>query len=386
MLTMLSAIAQEESANTSKRVKFGKKINASKGKIPNFVFGYDKVNGDLFHLYINEKEAEIVQRIFHMYVVLKYGTNRIAKILNEEGIKTKRNCSWSQNAVVRTLSNPIYIGKVINGKEEVSDFLTGERHLVGEEGWIVTYKPELVIISNAIFYDAQQLLQKRKNSFVDKKERETDDYIFSKLIHCAHCNSTFRRMVRTYKNTYITWVCARRNSNGVDSCSNNTAASEEELLNAILDYIQMVLSKKPGLAKNFLHELLKHYKRKDNQEQLRKELTQKMFKLKKSKEKYMDMYNNDIITMEELKQISQDLSKDICIVEEELKLMDENTLCYDEIEFKLYDAWNNLDVLLTPDFITNHFMKRVIDDITIEKDKKVDIYIKKFSNKNLNLK
>ena len=41
VLTMFSALAQEESANLSERVKFGKKINAKHGKVPNFVYGYD---------------------------------------------------------------------------------------------------------------------------------------------------------------------------------------------------------------------------------------------------------------------------------------------------------------------------------------------------------
>lgn len=42
VLTVFGALAQEGSANTSKRVKFGKKMNAEKGRVPNMVYGYDK--------------------------------------------------------------------------------------------------------------------------------------------------------------------------------------------------------------------------------------------------------------------------------------------------------------------------------------------------------
>jgi DNA invertase Pin-like site-specific DNA recombinase len=42
-LTVLAAMAQEESANLSKRVKFGKNVTAKKGRVPSFVFGYDKI-------------------------------------------------------------------------------------------------------------------------------------------------------------------------------------------------------------------------------------------------------------------------------------------------------------------------------------------------------
>ena len=52
-LTVFGALAQEESANTSKRVKFGKKLNDKKGRVPNIVFGYDKTIGDYFNLTVN---------------------------------------------------------------------------------------------------------------------------------------------------------------------------------------------------------------------------------------------------------------------------------------------------------------------------------------------
>ena len=63
-LTMLATLAQEESANMSKRVKFGKAQNALKGKVPNQCYGYIKTIGDYFHLQINETEADIVREIF----------------------------------------------------------------------------------------------------------------------------------------------------------------------------------------------------------------------------------------------------------------------------------------------------------------------------------
>ena len=65
-LTIFGALAQEESANLSKRVKFGKLINSQKGRVPRVIFGYDKV--DNFTLSINPIEAKIVRKIFDAYV------------------------------------------------------------------------------------------------------------------------------------------------------------------------------------------------------------------------------------------------------------------------------------------------------------------------------
>ena len=127
VLTIFGALAQEESANTSKRVKFGKKINAEKGRVPNIVFGYDKTLGDYFNLSVNEFEAEVIKKIFNWYINEGCGAAKIANMLNEQDIRTKRNCKWSQNAICRILTNEIYTGKIINGKQEVADFLTGQR-------------------------------------------------------------------------------------------------------------------------------------------------------------------------------------------------------------------------------------------------------------------
>ena len=127
VLTIFGALAQEESANMTKRVKFGKKVNAEKGKVPNIVFGYDKTKGELFDLAINEREAEIVREIFRRYCEDEDGAMKIAQTLNARGIKTKRSCAWSPNAVMRILTNKIYTGKDVNGKQEICDFLTGQR-------------------------------------------------------------------------------------------------------------------------------------------------------------------------------------------------------------------------------------------------------------------
>lgn len=220
VLTIFGALAQEESANTSKRVKFGKKLNAEKGRVPNLVYGYDKTIGDYFHLTINETEANAIRQIYQWYTQEGYGASKIASMFNDRGLKTKRNCQWSQNAVCRILTNELYTGKVINGKEEVADFLTGRRAEKDETQWLVVDKPELQIIPPEIFEQAQQIMQARGKSFRVDKQRQSNKYLFSTLIKCKECGLSFRRIVRTYKNTYVRWVCSGHNGKGAHSCPN----------------------------------------------------------------------------------------------------------------------------------------------------------------------
>ena len=158
VLTIFGALAQEESANTSKRVKFGKKMNAEKGRVPNIVYGYDKTIGDYFNLAINKEEAKVIRQIYQWYTEEGYGAAKIANMLNEKGLTTKRNCKWSQNAICRILTNEIYTGKIINGKQEVTDFLTGQRADKDETEWMVVERPELRIIDDQTFEKAGETL------------------------------------------------------------------------------------------------------------------------------------------------------------------------------------------------------------------------------------
>ena len=174
VLTIFGALAQEESANTSKRVKFGKKMNAEKGRVPNIVYGYDKTCGDYFNLRINEEEAATVHQIYDWYTKEGFGAAKIANMLNERGVKTKRNCSFSQNAICRILTNELYTGKIINGKQEVTDFLTGVRKEKDESEWLVMDRPDLRIIEPEQYDKAQEILAGRHGAFHMKRERQSN--------------------------------------------------------------------------------------------------------------------------------------------------------------------------------------------------------------------
>ena len=376
MLTMLSAIAQEESANISKRVKFGKKINAERGRVPNLVYGYDKIPGDYFNLKINKAESNIVKQIFNMYTEKNMGENKIALELNRKGIKTKRNCKWTQTAVSRILANEIYVGKIVNGKETVEDFLTGKRTTLEKENWLVTLKPELKIIDDEVFEKVKKIKNYRHDIFNLTGERKSEKNIFSKLIKCSCCGATFRRQVRTYKNTYIKWVCSGRNYNGASSCKNKTAVDEQELLSEIKNYFIEILKDKPNSVKNIINEFNRQYKKKSENELTEKELSNQVKKLKKSKQKYLDMFDNDVINMSELKMKTAEINKSIDVIEEKLKIVKLNISKSDMLKNNLSETFKDIENLLSEGNITNNLLSRIIEKITVDENGKIDVYLR----------
>ena len=376
VLTIFGALAQEESANTSKRIKFGKKMNAEKGRVPNIVFGYHKTIGDYFNLSINENEAKAIRQIFQWYTEEGYGGSKIANMLNERGIKTKRGNNWSQNSVCRILTNEIYTGKIINGKEEIADFLTGQRKEKDESEWLVTIRPELRIVEDEVFDKAQDILKGRHDSFKITHERQSNKYLFSTLIKCKECGWSFRRTVRTYKNTYVRWVCSGHNGKGADSCPNAVTVDEEELIQALQEYFQEILSKKKKVINYVIKEFQRVYKAKDENIEYEKQLNTELNKLRKSREKYMDMYTDDLISREELNEKIGGMRKKIERLENELKMVSYHLTKGEQLEAILNSTFKQLEDITDVQEMTNAQLKRLINKIEVDKDGNVDIYLR----------
>lgn len=375
VLTIFGALAQEESANTSKRVKFGKKMNAEKGRVPNLVYGYDKTIGDFFNLEINQEEAKAVRQIYNWYINEGYGAAKIANMLNEKGYKTKRNCNWSQNAICRILTNELYTGKIINGKQEVSDFLTSTREKKDESEWMVTDRPDLRIIEPEQFDKAQEILHGRHSTFRVHHERQSNKYLFSTLIKCKECGWSFRRTVRTYKNTYIRWVCSGHNGKGAGSCPNGVTVDEEELIQALEAYFAGLLKEKKNVINHVVKEFTKVYKARDDNENYGKELNTKLAKLKRMRQKYMDMYTDDLITREELNEKIGGMRSEMEKIENDLKLVEYNLNKGDQLEDMVKRTFQGIEDITSVRDMTNQQLKQIIQKIEVDQEGNVDIYL-----------
>ena len=380
ILTILGAMAQQESANMSKRVKFGKDITAQKGRVPNLVFGYDKIPNERYTLKINEEEAKIVKEIFESYVYKGIGTTKIAWNLNDRGIRTKKTKSkWVQTSIVRMLKNPIYTGRVTNKKSEVTDFITGTRKELPEEEWIVVEKPEMRIISDELFNRAQELLEQRSKEFKLNNKREKTEYVFSTLIYCKHCGYSFRRIKRKYSEDgkeYIRWVCSGRNSMGINHCPNTTVIDEEELLNAIKIYLKSIIKNKKDFMKAVEKEFEKITKLRENNERSEESLLKEIEKVTVKKQKYMEMFQNEIINIQELKQYTNPLNEDIARLERELKLITSEIKEKDVLEKELNKTIKTVDDILNNQTITNAMLKTIIDVIEVDSDSNVEVRLK----------
>ncbi|MDE5569267.1 MAG: recombinase family protein [Ruminococcus sp.] len=369
-LTMLAAIAQEESANMSKRVKFGKRINAEKGKVPNSCYGYIKTKGDYFNLQINESEAEVVREIFDLYVNKGYGTHKISKVLNDRGLTSLRGIAWSTTAVSRLLKNKIYAGYVINGRTEVKNFIEKTRRIKDESEWFEVEKPDLRIIPLELWEKAQNI-NKSNNIGLETTihQKRSNKHLFSTLITCSVCGYSFRRVQNKRKDHIRTyWCCSGRNHHGAKYCRNTTIIMENELIENIDNYFLSLIEDK----QKFVSNIISQYKR-EQPENSDTALNKRLGVLQKKKQKQIQMFENDIITIEELKERTADIDRQIAKIRLELDIAETP----EDIEKKLNQLYHklseNFDKYSSVANMTNSELKTLIRGITADENGNINI-------------
>ena len=228
-LGLMALLAEDESERLSAKVKFGKNVTAERGRVPNAVFGYDRV--DAFTLVPNPAQAEWVRRVFSLYVEHGMGAARIAQELNAAGVRSARGNigAWTQSAVCKLLKNRLYTGTVANRKSEVVDFRTGRRRERAPEEWMVKEREAFRIIDEETFERVQSAMAERASGF-SARTRHSAEHALSNLVRCALDGRCMRRIAGKGG---ARWACSVRNARGVDACANASRVDEESIKDAL---------------------------------------------------------------------------------------------------------------------------------------------------------
>ena len=380
-LTLFSAMAQEESNNLSKRVKWGKKINAEKGRVPPRVFGYDKV--DNFNLVINPEEARIVRRIFSLYVDQGLGCRTISMTLNREGDKTKFGGEWNARGVRRVLVNPLYAGVLVNHKYEIEDFLTGKQVNLPKEEQYCHERPQWAIVSPEEFRRAQEILESRRVKY-DSGEpfragRYSSRHTFSTLIKCAHCGRSFARKSYTYVNTRVYWRCVTNDQYTAEKCGNAVVLDEAQLMGALRQYFASLIGDQEAFVAGVLAALDKRIPT-DDPEQVHKELKTRQRKLLAKKERYQEMYANDLISMPELKDKLSVITEERKTLDEQMEKALQSTRQRGSAGQPICQYRQEILRFLSLETVTNMDMRRLVDRILVSEDGNVKVILKQFDD------
>lgn len=381
VLTLFGAMAQEESANLSKRVKFGKKVNAKKGRVPQRIFGYDRV--DNFTLAINHKEAKTVKEIFRLYLEEGLGCRTISLRLNAMGAKTKFGCEWNARAVRRVLANPIYCGHYVNNKYETEDYLTGKQVRIPEGQHFHHDRPEWAIVSADTFEKTQKQLEERRKKFdcgePFKGARHSTRHLFSTLIKCEHCGRSFCQKHYTYVNTRVYWTCTTNDQYTAIRCDNNVKVNENELLDELRRYFTSLIQDKEKFIREILASLERR-PRNDNKNMDASAIAAKRKRLLAKKGRYQEMYANDVMTMTELKEKTSEIIEELNELNCSLKQYEQAMMRQREGADTVKPYVAKLERILAFEAVTNVDLRKIIEKIVVNKDGNVKIILRKLDS------
>ena len=377
-----------------------KKIRSSlieRKKAGNFLgvtapYGYEKDSNNKFHLVINEKEAEIVKRVFRLYLEGN-GLTRIAQILTKDGVpvpgesrnigktrKTALYSSWKQTTIRRILDNRVYLGELVQFKRRKINYKSKRRITVPEEERYICKGTHEAIIDEESFNAVQNILKKNK-SFKGTKH----DYLFKGLLFCSECGA---RLNVTYSNYALkkygeyryTTICYSYSRLYSDICTRHSN-SIPELEEVLIKHIKEVCSR--YINENLQDELINMAKKQKQLElkQISNEKRLETLEQKISdiglyiKNLYMDkvkgvVSENDYISL--VADFTKDKDNLIKEKEELIKIINNQKPQIDETA-KIEKIAKEFLSLEKP---TKQLLNELIEKITISENKEINIYFK----------
>ena len=245
LMTIMAALAQQESESLSANVRLGIQFRNQQGKVQvnhNRFLGYTK--DEEGRLVIVPEEAEIVRRIYREYLE---GDSllTIRRGLEADGIKNGAgNLRWHESNIKQILTNEKYIGDALLQKTYTVSIL--EKKRAANNGNLPKYYVEGChepIIDKAIYLRVQSEMAERANLNAGGKKRVySGKYALSSIVFCGHCGDIYRRIKWNNRGCKSTvWRCVSRVEKDGPDCPARTV-QEETLHRAVITAVNDIFS------------------------------------------------------------------------------------------------------------------------------------------------
>lgn len=309
----------------SKKVRSTFRTKQSKGQfIGAFAsFGYRKAEADHNRLVIDEYAANIVKRIFHMYIS-GMGQNTIAKVLNEEGepcpseykkqsglnyhnsLRLETTSYWTYSTIRKILQNEIYTGNMVQNK---SFRQVCKKNVISlpKDKWIIVENTHEPIIDKDTWNKVQNLLK--------KNTRHTDltknIHIFAGFLKCGDCGHA---MVKITRKGVTTFNCGSYNRYGQKFCSIHSI-KEKELERIVLSDLNVIIKS----VKN-MRQLIEQEQKQKRSSSLAaygnsSKYETEIEKLKKKKEHAYEDYADNMISKDEYVKFKEKCEQQISAIQ-----------------------------------------------------------------------
>lgn len=378
----------------SKKIRAGYKQKQKNGIVITVPLGYFK-DKNTNEIVIVEEEAEIVRKIFDLYL-LGYGLKAIAKKLNDEGIKSPQYYQnkmynkklpsnkpeitgrylWVNTTVKRILQNEFYIGTVTCHKTYTSKINHIRKALPEDEQFKhENFAP--AIISKDKWEQVQFLLSSKRSNNV-RASSSNPCHRYTGLIECGDCGCTFVCKKRKWKDKpdRIEYNCNGYHRYGKEHCTAHRI--DEEYLDKLI-YNELMSIKDEALSnyKSIESDVKKWMSNKGTVTNKLKQLNTSLEQRKSDQKKILlerirDREHADIYT-EMLEKCESDIQK----LEYEIKSIQDYNSTIKKRKAEMKDSVQIIEEIIKDEAISDANLRLLVDKIIIfEKDKKMSIKIK----------
>lgn len=251
--SMRGAVAEYEKEKIKERTLRGKRGKAQQGKlvINGRPLGYDFDNQNSMYV-INEKQADLVKKIFHWYTHDKLGTALICKELNALGVPAPRGSSWIVSSIYRILTNTAYKGVVYSMRKKTTKVGLNKKKVTirPESEWIPIVVP--AIIDEATWHATQKQLKLNKDTAKRNLKR---NHLLNGLVYCAKCGRKMAITHSGHKDKPISYYVCLTQTSASYIYSRSARCPARRIPSIILD--ALIWNKLSEMAYNT--ELIKQY-------------------------------------------------------------------------------------------------------------------------------
>lgn len=354
-------------------------------------YGYKKDPLDHNHLVIDDYAAEVVRRIFDLYIQ-GYGKAKIGAILSSEGIlipthykrevlginfkngkeiETTKN--WSYQTIHTILNNETYIGNLIQNKANKLSYKDRKCKKLSKDKWIKVENTHEPIIDKATF-DLVKKLQRVRTKSVDAI---ATNGIFSGLLFCADCKHAMsRKYARRGNKGFIGYICKTYKVHGKQFCESHSI-DKEELEEAVLMSIQDQARK--ILREEDIDELKNMQfinRRKISTDAQLQSIQNRIDKILNFKRKTYDNFMEELITKADYIKFVAEYDIELSELRKQIEVINEQAEVQEQLETQ-YDEWvDAFKNYINIKELTREVVIELIDKIEVNKERSINIYYK----------
>jgi len=328
LLQFQGMIAEYERAQILERSRRGKRHRAFQGVVnvlSGAPYGYRyirKSDHAPASYAVIDAEAAVVRMVYEHYTVQGLGIGAITRLLNEEGVPTRKRISrWERSTVWAMLRNPAYKGTACFNKTQVSkrQRITRPIRLRGgiaprdsasherpREEWIEIPVP--AIITEETFALAAERLQTNKDH---APRRTITPSVVQGLVSCRKCGySLYRTSTRTSARMIYYYRCLGSDAwrrLGGPVCDSKPV--RQELLDELVWREIVKLLESPQLIQEELERRLAAARNAGPAKRREETLQRELARVQKSMERLMTAYQEDLLSLDDLRRRMPELRK-----------------------------------------------------------------------------